>query len=80
VNDRVLVFNTHNMWKEVVVVPSTGLVKMADSMSFEDGGALLVNYVTAYQMLFRMVSIKPGDIVLIHMAAGGFFYLEFFDD
>ena len=71
VNDRVLVFSTHNMWKEVVVVSSSNVVKMPETMSFEDGAALLVNYVTAYQMLFRMVSIKEGDVVLIHMAAGG---------
>ena len=70
-NDRVVVFNSSNMWKEVVIVPRSNLIKMPDEMSFEDGAGLLVNYATAYQILFRMAAIRPGDIVLIHMAAGG---------
>ncbi|CAF0751639.1 unnamed protein product [Brachionus calyciflorus] len=71
VNDRVLVFNGNGIWKEVVCLPKSNLVKIPESMSFEDGAGLLVNYLTAYQILFRMVNIKKGDKVLIHMAAGG---------
>jgi NADPH2:quinone reductase len=33
--------------------------------------SLVLNYVTAYQMLHRSAKIKPGDRVLIHGAAGG---------
>ena len=40
-------------------------------MSFEEAAAIPVNYLTAYQMLFRVASIRPGESVLIHMAAGG---------
>lgn len=71
VNDRVLAFNGNGMWKEAVCLPRTNIIKIPDSMSFEDAAALLVNYVTAYQILFRMVNIRSGDKVLIHMAAGG---------
>ena len=71
VNDRVIVFNGNGIWKEVVCLPRSNLIKMPVTMSFEDGAALLVNYLTAYQILFRMVNIRPGDKVLIHMAAGG---------
>jgi NADPH:quinone reductase-like Zn-dependent oxidoreductase len=70
-NDRVMVFNASGLWKEVVCVPKTNLVKMPDSMSFEDGAAFFVNYLTAFQILFRTVNLKPGNVVLIHMAAGG---------
>lgn len=71
VNDRVIVYSGNGIWKEVVCLPRSNLIKMPDAMSFEDGAALLVNYLTAYQILFRMVNIRPGDKVLIHMAAGG---------
>ena len=70
VGDRVLVFNSSGIWKEVVCVPRTNVVKLPDNMTFEDAAGLLVNYLTAYQILFRMANLKPGNKVLIHMAAG----------
>lgn len=71
VGDRVIVFNSNSIWKEVVCLPRVQMLKMPDEMSFEEGAAFIVNYLTAYQILFKNVSLKPGDIVLIHMAAGG---------
>lgn len=71
VNDRVIVYNGSGMWKEVVCLSRSNIIKMPDAMSFEDAAALMVNYLTAYQILFRMVNIRSGDKVLIHMAAGG---------
>ncbi len=72
VNDRVIVFNSNGIWKEVCLVPRSQCIKIPDNMSFEDAAGLLVNYVTAYQILFRMASVKPGDSILIQMAAGIF--------
>jgi NADPH:quinone reductase-like Zn-dependent oxidoreductase len=40
-------------------------------MSFEEGAALPVVYVTAYHVLFRVAHLARGARVLIHMAAGG---------
>jgi synaptic vesicle membrane protein VAT-1 len=40
-------------------------------MSFEDAAAIPVNYLTAYHMLFRVAGVRPGERVLVHMAAGG---------
>lgn len=71
VNDRVVVFNSSGMWKEVVCLPRFNVVKIPDNMSFEDAAGILVNYVTAYQILFRMANLRPGDTVLVHMAGGG---------
>ncbi|XP_049614390.1 synaptic vesicle membrane protein VAT-1 homolog isoform X2 [Syngnathus scovelli] len=42
-----------------------------ESMSFEEGAALPISYLTAYLMLFRMTNLTPGKSVLVHMAAGG---------
>jgi synaptic vesicle membrane protein VAT-1 len=52
-------------------VPKTNVIRMPDDMSFDDAAGLIVNYVTAYQILFRMANLQPNDVVLIHMAAGG---------
>ena len=72
VNDRVIVFAPSGIWKESVRVPRDNCIRMPDTMSFEDGAGFLVNYVTAYQILFRMANLQPNDVVLIHMAAGLF--------
>lgn len=70
-DDHVLIFNQSGTWKECVMVPRSNVVKMPENMTFEDAAGFLVNYLTAYQILFRMANIKEGDTVLIHMAAGG---------
>src|SRR4029079_3051721 len=44
---------------------------MPDAMTFEEGAAIPVNYLTAYHMLFRVANFRPKSKVLIHMAAGG---------
>jgi len=69
--DRVMIFNSSGVWKEYVMVPRNQVIKMPDEMTYEDAAGLLVNYLTAYQVLFRLANIKEGDKVLIHMAAGG---------
>lgn len=71
VGDRVIVLARSGVWQEVVVVPTDRAIIMPDQMSFEEGAALPINYLTAYLMLFEMANVKPGKSVLIHMAAGG---------
>ncbi|KAM6897358.1 synaptic vesicle membrane protein VAT-1 homolog [Xenentodon cancila] len=71
VGDRVIAMNRSGMWQEVVVVPAEHTFPMPEEMSFEEAAALLVNYMTAYMMLFEMANLRPGKSVLIHMAAGG---------
>ena len=56
---------------EYVVAPASRCYRMPQGMSFEDGAALLLNYVTAYLILFHVVSIKKDKIALIHSAGGG---------
>lgn len=70
VGDRVIALSRSSMWQEVVVVPADRTFPMPEQMSFEEGAAFPVNYVTAYMMLFEMANVRPGKSVLIHMAAG----------
>lgn len=58
------------MWQELIVVPADLTFPMPEQMSFEEGAALPINYLTAYLMLFEMANLRPGKSVLIHMAAG----------
>ncbi|KAM6951111.1 synaptic vesicle membrane protein VAT-1 homolog [Aplochiton taeniatus] len=71
VGERVIVLSRSGLWQEVVAVPATHTFIMPDPMSFEEGAALPINYLTAYMMLFEMANIRPSKSVLIHMAAGG---------
>lgn len=45
--------------------------RLPASMSFDEGAALPVNYLTAFHMMFRVGNLQPGQKLLIHMAAGG---------
>lgn len=56
---------------DTVCVPAEQALVMPERMTFDEGAALPVNYLTAYHMLFEVFRIKPGDRVLVHMAAGG---------
>jgi synaptic vesicle membrane protein VAT-1 len=69
--DRVVYLSRFGGHASVVCVADNQLFRMPESMSFEDGAALPVNYLTAYHMLFVVRRIRPGDTVLVHMAAGG---------
>jgi NADPH:quinone reductase-like Zn-dependent oxidoreductase len=71
VGDRVVYMSRFGGHASSIVVSADRLLPMAEGMTFEEGAALPVNYLTAYHMLFAVRRIKSGDRVLIHMAAGG---------
>jgi synaptic vesicle membrane protein VAT-1 len=71
VGQRVAVLARFGAHADVVCVPAEQAVEIPDAASFEEAAALPVNYLTAYHMLFRVASIRPGERVLVHMAAGG---------
>jgi NADPH:quinone reductase-like Zn-dependent oxidoreductase len=56
---------------DVVCAPAASVLEIPEGASFEDAAALPVNYVTAWLMIFRTASVRPGERVLLHMAAGG---------
>jgi NADPH:quinone reductase-like Zn-dependent oxidoreductase len=71
VGTRVLAMTRFGGQAELVCAPAAQVVPMPEAMSFEEGAALPVNYLTAYHALFRVASIRPREKVLVHMAAGG---------
>ncbi len=68
---RVLALSRFGGQAEQVCVPARQALPMPDGMSFEEGAALPVVYVTAYHMLFRVAQLRPKMRVLVHSAAGG---------
>jgi NADPH:quinone reductase-like Zn-dependent oxidoreductase len=68
---RVLAMTRFGGHADVVCVPAGQVLPIPDAMSFEEAAALPVNYLTAYHMLFRVACARPGERVLVHMAAGG---------
>jgi len=71
VGDRVAAMTRFGGHASVVTAPEAQVFPMPESMSFEEGAALPVNYLTAYHMLFEIKRVRPGENVLVHMAAGG---------
>ena len=68
---RVLAMTHFGGHSDVVCVPAGQVLPIPEAMSFETAAALPVTYLTAYHMLFRVASVRPGERILVHMAAGG---------
>ena len=69
--DRVMAGTRFNGQAELVSVAENQVLPLPEQMSFEEGAAFPVNYGTAYAALVIMGSLREGDRVLIHAAAGG---------
>ena len=58
-------------YAEKVITPFSYVVKKPDSLSFEQGATIPVNYLTAYQLLVVMGGLKQNERLLIHNAGSG---------
>jgi NADPH2:quinone reductase len=61
----------HGAYAEFVCLPPGELVPVPSGLDATEAVCLVLNYITAYQMLHRAARVKPGQRVLIHGAAGG---------
>ncbi len=61
----------HGAYAEFVCLPQRELVPVPSGLDAAEAVSLILNYVTAYQMLHRSVKVRSGQRVLIHGAAGG---------
>jgi NADPH:quinone reductase-like Zn-dependent oxidoreductase len=71
VGERVLAGTRFGGYAETVNVAASDSVALPDSLSFEQGAAVPVNYATAWAALHGYGSLRRGERVLIHAAAGG---------
>ncbi len=58
-------------YAEKRVMPENYLVKLPESISFEQGAAMMLQGLTVQYLLNDSYVVKPGDQVLLHAAAGG---------
>ena len=56
---------------ELAVVPAQCVFTLPDNLSFEQGAAIPMNYLTAHFALVTRGQLQPGETVLVHGAAGG---------
>lgn len=71
IGDHVIGFSDYGAWGELVVVSANYVYKMPSNMSYQDGAALTMNYLTAYIMLFDIANLRKGMSVFFHDVGGG---------
>lgn len=71
VGERVAAGCRFGGYAEDVVVGAGDCFPLPEAMSFAEGAAIPVNYATAWAGLLGYGSLRPGERVLVHAAAGG---------
>ena len=72
VGDRVAYASTTlGSYSEARVMPATQLCKLPDSISFEQGAAIMLKGLTVQYLFHNTTPLAKGDIILFHAAAGG---------
>ena len=56
---------------ELITVPAKQVFEKPENLSFEQGAAIPVNYLTAWALLVAIGGLKKDEAVLIHNAGGG---------
>ena len=71
VGDRVAALTGQGGYSEMIYLGQEHLVPVLPSLDPAEVVAVVLNYVSAYQMLHRMAKVKAGDKVLVNGASGG---------
>ncbi|HTO88138.1 MAG TPA: medium chain dehydrogenase/reductase family protein [Thermoanaerobaculia bacterium] len=61
----------HGAYAELICLPQRELVPVPSGLDAAEAVSLVLNYITAYQMLHRSAEVRAGQRALIHGAAGG---------
>ncbi len=71
VGDRVAALTGHGGYSEFIYLGQEHLVPVPSALDPADVVVVVLNYVSAYQMLHRVAKVKAGDKALINGASGG---------
>jgi len=71
VGDRVAYGGPIGGYAEVRLIAADRVVKLPDAISSEQAAAMMLQGLTAHMLLRKVYSVKAGDTILIHAAAGG---------
>jgi NADPH:quinone reductase-like Zn-dependent oxidoreductase len=58
-------------YTEYINLPSTELIQLPADLDPAEAVCVLLNYLTAHQLLYRVAHVQEGQRILIHGAAGG---------
>ncbi len=71
VGERVMLSATHGCYSEEVVAPASEVLPMPQGFSFAQGASFMIAVSTATNALLQRGQLKPGEVLLVHGAAGG---------
>ena len=71
VGQRVAALTMMGGYARYTTVPAAHLVPVPDGLDPGEAVSLVLNYVTAYQMIHRVAKLRAGQRMLVHSAAGG---------
>jgi NADPH:quinone reductase-like Zn-dependent oxidoreductase len=69
--DRVAAMTVVGGYSRYISVPSKHVVRVPDGLESGAAVSVVLNYLTAYQMIKRCTHVMAGDSILVHGAAGG---------
>jgi len=71
VGERVAALTVYGGFAEVLVREAEHFLPIPDGVSDRDAAAVILNYVTAWQMIHRVAKVQAGRTALVTGAAGG---------
>lgn len=70
-NQRVAALTVTGGYSAYICLKQDQLVPLPEGIDTDEATSLVLNYLTAYQMLHRVAKMKAGETILVHGAAGG---------
>jgi NADPH2:quinone reductase len=71
VGDRVAALTVYGGFAELIVRGADHFLAIPDAVSYRDAAAVILNYVTAWQMIHRVAKVESGQKALVTGASGG---------
>lgn len=69
--DRVAALTVHGGYAEHLTRSAADFVKVPDGLDLAEVASVILNHVTAYQMIHRIAAMKKGQTALVNGASGG---------
>lgn len=71
IDQRVAALTVYGAFGEMLVREAQDFLPIPDAVSDVQAAGVILNYVTAWQMIHRVAKVRPGQIALVTGAAGG---------
>src|SRR5271168_4396562 len=71
IGERVAALTVYGGFAELLVREAEHFLPIPEGVSDRDAAAVVLNYVTAWQMIHRVAKVQPGRTALVTGAAGG---------